>query len=106
MTPWEIHPAALIEHDEAIIYYKGIEPELAIAFESHYLRYRKLICTNPELFSIRRGMVRRANLSPRFGEYYIAYMLWHEKVVILAVAHAKRRPFYWRKRIGESKKMF
>ena len=46
------------------------------------------------------------NLTPRFGEYYIAYMIWREKVVILAVAHAKRRPYYWRKRIGESKNMF
>jgi hypothetical protein len=43
------------------------------------------------------------NLTPRFGEYYIAYMLWHDKVVILAIAHAKRRPYYWRHRISESK---
>jgi hypothetical protein len=50
--------------------------------------------------------VRRVNLTPRFGEYYIAYMLWHENVVILAIAHAKRIPYYWRHRISESKQMF
>lgn len=50
--------------------------------------------------------IRRVNLNPRFGEYYIAYMIWRQKVVIVAVAHAKRRPHYWRDRIGESKKLF
>ncbi len=33
-------------------------------------------------------------------------MIWKERVVILAIAHAKRRPYYWRNRIGESKEMF
>ena len=33
-------------------------------------------------------------------------MIWREKVVILAIAHAKRRPHYWRKRIGEAKEVF
>jgi hypothetical protein len=33
-------------------------------------------------------------------------MIWREKVVILATAHDKRRPYYWRKRIGEAKLMF
>lgn len=50
--------------------------------------------------------MRRANLHPRFSEYYIAYMVWRERVVILAIAHAKRRPYYWRKRIDEAKQMF
>ena len=46
------------------------------------------------------------NLKPRFSEYHIAYMFWREKVVILAVAHAKRRPYYWRDRIDEARRMF
>jgi len=45
-------------------------------------------------------------MKPRFGEYYLPFMIRKERVVILAVAHAKRRPYYWRKRIGQSKKMF
>ena len=64
------------------------------------------IVANPLRFSLRRPPTRRVNLTPRFGAYYIAYMIWKEKVVILAVAHAKRRPYYWRKRIGEAKQMF
>ena len=33
-------------------------------------------------------------------------MIWKERVVILAVAHAKRRPYYWRKHLAEAKKRF
>lgn len=65
-----------------------------------------LIIDNPLLYNLRRRNTRRANLTPRFGEYYIAYMIWRQKVVILAIAHAKRRPYYWRYRIGEAKKLF
>jgi len=106
MTEWNIHPAAQMEHDELLMHFGGIDRELVTAFESHYLQYRHAICENPLLYNIRRRAVRRANLKPRFGEYYIAYMIWREKVVILAIAHAKRRPYYWRKCIGEAKQVF
>jgi len=33
-------------------------------------------------------------------------MTWRDKGIILAIAHAKRRPYYWRRRVGESKEMF
>jgi len=106
MKRLEIHPAAQRELVETTDYYLAVEPELANAFQDAYTKYRDLVRQNPLLYNIRRHNVRRVNLLPRFGEYYIAYMIWHEKVVILAIAHAKRKPFYWRKRIDESKELF
>jgi plasmid stabilization system protein ParE len=106
MKLWRIHPAAQTELEETAEQYLMIGQALAESFNHHYLSYRQQICENPRLFNIRAGIVRRVNLTPRFGEYYIAYMLWHEKVIILAIAHAKRRPYYWRHRISESKQMF
>jgi plasmid stabilization system protein ParE len=106
MTHWEIHPAAGEEYDDAFAHYLGIQPELAAAFAEHFRSHRRKICENPLLYNIRRSKTRRVNLLPRFGEYYIAYMIWHERVVILAIGHAKRKPFYWRERINESKKLF
>lgn len=106
MMEWRIHPSAQQEHDEWLEYFGGIDEELAVAFELRYLQCRHTICVNPELFSLRHGKTRRVNLVPRFGEYYMAYMIWQEKVVILAVAHAKRRPRYWRQRIHQAKKLF
>jgi plasmid stabilization system protein ParE len=106
MTGWSIHPAAQGELEEAFEYYLAIDKELARDFDLHYKRHRRKICENPLLYRIRRFTVRRVNLAPRFDEYYIAYMIWRESVVILAVAHAKRKPYYWRGRIGEARKMF
>lgn len=106
MTEWSIHPAAQVELEDAIGYYLAIDKELAVDFDRHYKRHRWRICESPLLYRIRRFTVRRVNLAPRFGEYYIAYMIWRGRVVILAVAHAKRRPYYWRRRIGDARKMF
>lgn len=101
-----MHPSAERELDEVTSYYEAIDPELADSFLAYFESYKAQVTENPLHFSIRKGQVRRANLRPRFREYYLPFMIWKDRVVILAVAHAKRRPYYWRKRIGESKKMF
>jgi len=106
MIGWSIHPSAKKEHDEILLHFAGIDEGLAAAFDLCYREYRHLICINPKLYNLRQRGTRRVNLLPRFSEYYIAYMIWREKVVILAVAHAKRRPYFWRDRIGEAKEMF
>ena len=72
MTEWSIHPAAQAELEEAIEYYLAIDKELAVDFDRHYKRHRQGVCEDPLLYRIRRFTVRRADLTPRFGEYYIA----------------------------------
>lgn len=106
MKPWRIHPEAQAEIDEVLEHYLFIDGELAVSFDLHFSQARQQICGNPLLFNIRAGRSRRVNLKPRFGEYYIAYMIWKDQVIILAIAHAKRRPYYWRRRIVEAKKIF
>ena len=101
-----MHPAAAAEFDEAVDYYATIEDELADAFIETFETARYYLASYPLHFNIRIGQVRRVNLVPRFGEYYLPFMLWREKVVILAVAHAKRRPYYWRSRVAEAKNLF
>ena len=103
MSPVEIHPLAQQELEAALEHYLSIDAELASSFYDHYQRHLRLIAGNPLLYNLRGRMVRRANLIPRFGEHYLAYMIWDGRVVILAVAHAKRRPAYWSQRVIESK---
>ncbi len=110
-TDFYIHPSARDEYADIIRYYAAIDEDdkdepLARAFDATFNRYLNRIIDHPLQASLRRPPTRRVNLTPRFGEYYIAYMIWREKVVILAIAHAKRRPCYWRKRIAEAKKLF
>jgi len=106
MKPTELHPAAEQELGEVAEYYEAIGQDLADAFLDCFRTYRIRISKNPLHYNIRRGVIRRVNLAPQFGEYYLPFMIWKDRVVILAVAHAKRRPYYWRKRIGEAKKIF
>ncbi|MES2508251.1 MAG: type II toxin-antitoxin system RelE/ParE family toxin [Verrucomicrobiota bacterium] len=105
---FDIHPAARDELKDIIRYYASVDDdgELAFDFEKTFYRCVDLIVGNSLLFNLRRPPTRRTNLTQKFGEYYIAYMIWREKVVILAIAHAKRRPYYWRNRITEAKKIF
>lgn len=105
MKPAAMHPAAEQELADVAEYYEAIDPDLADAFLDCFESYRITITENPLHYSIRRGIVRRVNLTPQFGEYYLPFMIWQDRVVIVAVAHAKRRPYYWRKRIDEAKKM-
>jgi hypothetical protein len=106
MNPAAMHPAAAQELRDVVEYYEGIDPELADAFLTCFDGYRDRISESPLHFNLRKGGVRRANLFPRFREYYLPFMIWNDQVVILAVAHAKRRPFYWRRRVEEAKQLF
>jgi plasmid stabilization system protein ParE len=103
MTAWKIHPSALDELHDAIRYYAETDPALAVAFEEAYLHHRQVLLANRLLYHVRSMSVRRANLVPRFKEYHIAYTIWHEKVLILAIAHGKRKPYYWQERIAQAK---
>lgn len=91
------HPASREEAHEGYLYYGGEDEALALDFERKVQRTLDLIQGDPEHFRIRRYNVRRANL-PRFKERYIAYMLWKDEIVVIAIGHAKRRPYYWYRR--------
>jgi hypothetical protein len=106
MKNWDIHPEAQLELEEAIANYLSIEQNLAYSFDEHYTTCRNEIVADPLRFSLRRPPIRRVNLTPRFGAYYIAYMIWKDKPIILAVAHGSRHPYYWSHRIVESRKLF
>ncbi len=106
MKPAAMHPAAEQELNEVTDYYATIDSDLADAFVDCFESYKARMTEYPLHFSSGRGVVRRANLTPQFSEYYLPFMIWQDRVVILAVAHAKRRPYYWRNRIGESEQMF
>lgn len=108
---FQIHPAARDEFHDTLRYFGSIDlvqkSKLAFDFEAVFFDYVDVILANPRLYNLRQHSTRRVNLLPRFGEYYIAaHMIWLEKVVILAVAHAKRRPHYWRDRITQAKEHF
>jgi hypothetical protein len=106
MPAFEQHPAAWQEYEEALRYYAGIHLELALDFEDAVADRRDRIVAAPLRFSVRKFNVRRVNLAPQFKEWYLAYIIWRDRPVIVAVGHAKRRPYYFRRRIDQTRGTF
>src|SRR4051812_12523764 len=94
----EFHPLAIEEIAEAYDYlFQHADRDIAAAFRQRVEEKLALCLQNPLLYRVRRFNVRRANLE-QFTEHYLAYMLWNGRFVVIALGHAKRRPFYWYRR--------
>lgn len=94
------HPAAREEARHAFLYLAEEGEELANDFELRLSAALASIQRRPESCRPRRFNVRRKNLS-RFKRHYIAYMIWKEQIVVIAIGHASRRPYYWYRRPKE-----
>lgn len=95
---------AKIEINDHVAWYRerdlAVAKRLAALFEATLLE----IARKPQKFSLmemRRnpGNVRRVLL--KNFPLYIPYQVLDDEIYILAVAHAARRPGYWRRRLQE-----
>ena len=94
------HEEAREEARAAFLFLAADDPQIAEDFE-HRLRLAIAnIGKQPEAYRVRRYGVRRKNLS-RFKRHYAAYMIWNDLIVIIAIGHASRRPYYWYRRPKE-----
>jgi toxin ParE1/3/4 len=90
------HEAAALELNEAADFYDLECPGLGAAFLDEVQSALIRIAQFPEGAPLILGRVRRKVL-PKFP-YVVMYSLRDPQIRILAVAHEKRRPFYWRGR--------
>lgn len=93
----QFHPHATEEVAEAAAWYASRSARASGEFIARVYAATSLIHDLPlasplwpgvEDFEIRKRVVRGY-------PFLIAYVIRREHVVVLAVAHAKRRPFYW-----------
>jgi plasmid stabilization system protein ParE len=94
------HPAAREEARQAYLYLALEDDDLALDFEARLRQALLRISQNPESSRLRRFGVRRRNLI-RFKRHYVAYMIWKEQIVVIAIGHASKRPLYWYRRPKE-----
>jgi len=94
--PIDIHELAEIEIEEAADFYDMQSPGLGSAFIDEFQRALERIVEFPNAGPLIHGRVRKRFLS-RFP-FSVIYSVKAKKIRILAVAHQKRRPFYWRGR--------
>ena len=90
-------PLVSEELDDAVDYYEkeqeGLGFRLWLEVESNI----QWIARNPEIPRLRNGIYRRVNL--KTFPYYISYVIRPTEILVVAIAHVRRRPEYWIKRI-------
>lgn len=91
-----IHEAAEVEIDEAANFYDIASPGLGSTFIDEIEHTIRNISEFPEAAPLVRGRIRRRIIA-KFP-YSLVYSVRPDEIRILAVAHHKRRPFYWRGR--------
>lgn len=92
------HRAARTELREAANWYEGRGPGIGAEFVVEIGACLARIANKPAVFPEVRGApgVRRA-LMRRFP-YAVVFLVHEDVVTVLAVAHGRRRPLYWRTR--------
>ena len=91
----ELHPEADAEFAAQVEYYERKEAGLGVRFYREVIAFFDWIAENPSLPRLRKTY-RRVNC--KVFPFYIAYVFEGDLVWVLAVAHGKKRPGYWRKR--------
>lgn len=96
MLPVVFHDAAEAELNEAAAYYAEARPGLGEAFIAEVQRAVDRIAASP---LAGRAVERDVRwwVVKRFP-YSVLYRVRDDHIRILAIAHQKRRPFYWRGR--------
>lgn len=101
MLSVRFHDLAKAELNDAIHFFKQVAgPEIAHQWLDEALRKIKKCASNPLIYKTVYGEARRANFT-HFREYYLAFLLHNDCIYILAVAHAKRKPYYWKNRLND-----
>ena len=94
--PFSVHDDAELELNEAADFYDLENPGLGSTLIDEFERAVATIREHPEAGPVILGKVRRWGML-RFP-YSLVYSVREHELRILAVAHQKRRPFYWRAR--------
>jgi hypothetical protein len=97
------HPDAEAEFDTVVEYYEQLQPGLGIEFAEEIYATITRIIQYPDAWSALSKNSRRC-LVNRFP-YGVVYQIKSRSLRIIAVAHLHRRPSYWKKRVGQKKRL-
>jgi hypothetical protein len=92
----ELHPKADEEFAAQVQYYDEQQSGLGRRFYREVIANLEWISENPELPRLRKSY-RRVNL--KLFPFYIAYVVERDLVWVAAIAHGKRKPNYWIRRL-------
>jgi len=95
---FDFHPEALDEYGKAAKYYAGVRDKLGVRFVDVVEQAIERIVQHPEAFPVVDEDIRRC--LTRTFPYGIIFTIEPGYILIVAVAHCSREPFYWKGRIG------
>jgi len=93
----EMHSAARAEFLEAVSRYETLVPGLGVRFLGEFQRCIGLLVDAPLMGSPLGRHLRRHVMDDHFP-YAIVYAIRGDALWVIALAHASRRPDYWRSR--------
>jgi plasmid stabilization system protein ParE len=96
MLPVEFLPAARRDFDESFDWYAARSPLAALRFVSAVDQAVGGIVADPERCAAVDGVHRQCPVQ-RFP-FRVVYRVASQRVVVVAIVHASRRPGYWRQR--------
>jgi len=99
MKPTVFHPEATMEMVDAARFYEERVEGLGEDFLAEVVAAEQAVQTSPNLWPPFRLGSRRYLLH-RFP-YSMVYWDLPDHIWILAIAHASRRPLYWKSRVGK-----
>jgi plasmid stabilization system protein ParE len=97
MATVEFHPAAKDEYDESFDWYAKRSVRAALGFAAEVSDASVRIAKSPEQFPDVDSVHRECR--HRRYPFRVIFRSHGKRTVVIAVAHAKRRPDYWRNRI-------
>ena len=99
MIELEYHPKASDDVVQAFNWYSEIDADVAERFKLELERAEELVERSPEAW----GSYLHGTKGFRFRgfPFVMAYIIRDERLIVIAVAHTRRRPSYWRDRLPE-----
>ena len=94
---WEFHPEAESEFIESAAYYEGEVPGLGRRFGRTVSKTLELLSKNPGIGSLVDSELR--SFAVGSFPYSIIYAPYKDLLFVLAIAHGRRKPGYWKSRL-------
>ena len=98
-TRLPFHPGAAKDYEEAFVWYSARGIDIALDFEREIERCVRLIAQNPLRWP--KFDAQRHRIVVRKFPYSIVYEMIGQEIMVLAVAHGRRKPYYWLSRTDE-----
>lgn len=99
---FDFHPEAEAEFDADVFWFEDREPGLGRRFRNQVGAAVDAAVDDPEAWAVWSGWDREPVVRSKGVNgfpYRVVYFVHDDLLTVVAVAHAKRRPGYWRDRV-------